>query len=37
MPGGTADVVIAPDDEPDTEPILIGAAQHVITFEIPDV
>jgi diaminopimelate epimerase len=37
MPGGTADVVVAPDDEPDTEPILIGPAQHVITFEIPDV
>ena len=37
MPGGTADVVVAPDYEPDTEPILIGPAQHVITFEIPDV
>jgi diaminopimelate epimerase len=35
MPGGTAEVVLPADDDPDGEPILIGPAQHVATLEVP--
>src|SRR5262249_25357604 len=35
MPGGTAEVVLAPDDDPDGEAVLIGPAQHVATLEVP--
>jgi diaminopimelate epimerase len=36
MPGGSAEVVLAPDDRPDEEPVLIGPSQHVATIEVPD-
>lgn len=34
MPGGSAEVVLPPDDAPDGEPVLIGPSQHVATIEI---
>jgi diaminopimelate epimerase len=34
MPGGSAEIILAPDDEPDAEPVLIGPSQHVATVEI---
>jgi diaminopimelate epimerase len=34
MPGGSAEIILAPDDRPDVEPILIGPSQHVATVEI---
>jgi len=36
MPGGSAEVVLAPDDSPGDEPVLIGPSQHVATVEVPD-
>ena len=36
MPGGSAEVILAPDDSPGDEPVLIGPSQHVATIEIPD-
>jgi diaminopimelate epimerase len=36
MPGGTAEVVLPPDGEPDREPVLIGPAQHVATVDVAD-
>lgn len=35
MPGGTAEVVLSADDDPDGEAILIGPAQHVATLDVP--
>lgn len=35
MPGGSAEVIVAADD--DGEPTLIGPAQHVATIEVPGV
>jgi diaminopimelate epimerase len=37
MPGGSAEVVLAPDDRPDAEPVLIGPSQHIATVEVADV
>ncbi len=34
MPGGSAEVIVAPS--PDAEPILIGPSQHIATIELPD-
>jgi diaminopimelate epimerase len=34
MPGGSAEIILAPDDDPDVEPVLIGPSQHVATVEI---
>jgi diaminopimelate epimerase len=34
MPGGSAEVVLPPDDAVDGEPVLIGPSQHVATIEI---
>ena len=34
MPGGSAEVVLPPDDDLDGEPVLIGPSQHVATIEI---
>ena len=36
MPGGTAEVVLAADDRPDGEPVLIGPSQHIATIVVPD-
>ena len=36
MPGGSAEVILAPDDAPGDEPVLIGPSQHVATIEVPD-
>lgn len=36
MPGGSAEVVLPPDDDPSEEPVLIGPSQHVATIEVPD-
>jgi diaminopimelate epimerase len=34
MPGGSAEVIVAPS--PDAEPTLIGPSQHIATIELPD-
>jgi diaminopimelate epimerase len=34
MPGGSAEVVLPPDDAADGEPVLIGPSQHVASIEI---
>ena len=34
MPGGSAEIILAPDDDPAAEPVLIGPSQHVATIEI---
>jgi hypothetical protein len=34
MPGGSAEVIVAATAE--SEPVLIGPAQHIATIEIPD-
>ncbi len=34
MPGGSAEIILPPDDDPDVEPVLIGPSQHVATVEI---
>jgi diaminopimelate epimerase len=35
MPGGTAEVILPPDDSTE-EAVLIGPAQHVATLDVPD-
>jgi len=35
MPGGTAEVVLAADDDAGGEAVLIGPAQHVASLEVP--
>ncbi len=36
MPGGSAEVVLAPDDDPGAEPVLIGPSQHIATIDVAD-
>jgi hypothetical protein len=37
MPGGSAEIVLAADDGPVAEPVLIGPSQHIATIEVADV